>query len=114
MDIFNKEDSTDRQGLWLQLAKQSNYNAGNMAEICQISLRQLERYFEDDFSRSPLEWLTEQRMLAARHLLLQSQSVKEVAYSLSYKQTSHFCRDFKKCYEMTPTEFCIQLSFFLQ
>ncbi len=107
MDLFFKKSSSSRQQLWLELVVESNYNASQLAQICGISLRQLENYFMEDFGRSPHNWLTEQRMIAARKLLGASDSIKEVAFTLKYKQLSHFCREFKKCYGITPTDFCL-------
>ena len=94
----------ERQRLWPKLARKCGYNAGKLARICGLSLRQLERYFEEDYGRSPCDWLKEQRMVAARHVLRETKSVKGTALQLGYKQESHFCKSFKSCYGITPTK----------
>ena len=63
------------------------------------------RAFLDDLGRSPKAWLNEQRMIAARNLLFEGHSVKMVGCQLGFKQTSHFCREFKRSYCMTPSQF---------
>ena len=70
-----------------------------------MTLRQMERYFQDDFGCSPHEWLQEQRMVAARQLLMESNSVSSVARQLGFKQISHFSREFKRYYDLTPSVF---------
>ncbi len=70
-----------------------------------VSVRQLQRYFLDEIGRTPKAWLNEQRMIAARKLLFEGQSVKAVAIQLGFKQASHFCREFKRSYRMTPMQY---------
>jgi AraC-like DNA-binding protein len=43
--------------------------------------------------------------VAARSLLLTGDSVKKVALDLGFKQTSHFCRQFKFYNDLTPSEY---------
>ncbi len=96
--------------IWRELAADVAYKAANLADLYGITLRQMERLFERDLGLSPKIWLTQQRMIAARHLLLEGNSLKEVSYILHYKQVSHFCREFKRCYEMSPSEFSSQFA----
>jgi len=65
----------------------------------------LERQLKHDLGRSPKEWLNEQRMVAASFLLLSRGCVKEVSFELGFKQPSHFCREFKKVYSVTPVQY---------
>ena len=105
MNINFKNNKEFRRQFWYDMIRESHYNVNTMAEACGISLRQLERYFAKEFNLSPHEWLTQQRMIAARYLICQENTIKEVAFKLSYKQSSHFCREFKKCYGITPSEY---------
>ena len=71
-----------------------------------VSVRQLQRYFLEELGRTPKSWLNEQRMIAARKLLLvHGMSVKATSAQLGFKQPSHFCREFKRSYDMTPSQF---------
>lgn len=89
---------------WQQLAREVNYCPQRLAERSQLSLRQLERRFKLELGFSPRVWLKGQRLKAALVRLQGAESIKEIAYSLHYCQVSHFCRDFKLLFAMTPSE----------
>jgi AraC-like DNA-binding protein len=75
-----------------------------MAEQCHVSLRHLERHFKLEIGFPPRVWLKWQRLKAALVRLQGTASIKEIAYSLHYCQVSHFCRDFKLQFKITPSE----------
>jgi len=87
------------------LAQKARYNANNLARLYGISKRQLQRIFRRQGVYTPQQWLDEQRIIAAKQLLLSGCMVKQVASELGYKQTSHFCRHFKLQSNMTPSQF---------
>jgi transcriptional regulator GlxA family with amidase domain len=94
---------------WEDLAGTARYDAKELAQLCHLSVRQLERDFRHYLERSPQDWLNEQRIKAAQQLLLSSQpAIKVVALELGFKQSSHFCRQFKNQTRLTPTEFASQ------
>ena len=93
-----------RQG-WENLAGVAHYDVGELAKLGNLSLRQLQRDFRQNFGRTPQDWLNEQRIKAAQQLLLSGQPVKVVALELGFKQTSHFCRQFKSFNNLTPSQF---------
>lgn len=90
---------------WEQLAGAARYDAKELARLCHLSVRQLERDFRRNLERSPQHWLNEQRIKAAQQLLLAGDPVKKVAFDLGFKQVSHFCRQFKSQYHLTPSQF---------
>src|SRR4051812_27871468 len=92
-------------GKWEQLAQTARYDSNELARLCGISTRQLQRHFRRNFHCSPQYWLNERRLFVARNLLLSGESVKKVAFDLGFKQPSHFCRQFKSRNKMTPSEF---------
>src|SRR4051812_47968606 len=92
-------------GGWEGLAVTSRYDAKQLARLCGVSPRQLQRNFKRQLARSPQDWLNEQRIIAAQQLLLSGQPVKVVAFQLGFKQSSHFCRQFKRQSNMTPSEY---------
>lgn len=94
----------ERRSHWRLLAEESNYSPFRMAEQCQVSLRHLERRFKREVGPTPRVWLKWQRLKTALVRLQGTASVKEIAYSLHYCQVSHFCRDFKTHFRMTPSE----------
>ena len=89
------------------LAKLAGYRTAKLAKLCKLSVRQLERSLLRELGRSPCEWLNEQRILDAREPLLTGESIKKVAADLNFKQSSHFCRNFKEHFGMTPSEFVL-------
>jgi AraC-like DNA-binding protein len=90
---------------WEVTAQQARYDASEFARYCRLSPRQLQRKFRQTLNRTPQEWLDEQRIEAAKQLLMSGEPVKKVAFDLGYKQSSHFCRQFKSRNGVTPSEF---------
>ena len=54
---------------------------------------------------SPLYWMNRLRQVRGLALLNQGMSVKETAYELGYRQTSHFSREFKRFHGVPPSSF---------
>ena len=73
--------------------------------LCHVSVRQLERDFDEEMGRTPQDWLNEQRAVAARHLLLEGTELKQILKRLGFKQRSQFSRDFKKYHGISPSMF---------
>lgn len=90
---------------WKVSAATAHYNAKEMANLCNESLRQLQRDFRRQLGCTPQPWLNQQRAIVARDLLLSGLLVKTVAYELGFKQPSHFCRHFKCYFRTTPSQF---------
>jgi len=88
---------------WEAFAQANNYCATSLAEICEISPRQLERFFQRQFGKSPHQWLHDLRMRRACELLRDGTTAKETAFLLGYKTPSHFTHDFKKSFGAAPT-----------
>jgi AraC-like DNA-binding protein len=97
----------NRNQFWSLVAKSICYNAKELPGFFHVDIRQIERYFIKEFGRTPQDWLDEQRMIAARRLLLETQSPKHVASELGFRQISHFHRHFKRYYGMTPVEYLV-------
>ena len=97
--------ASTRGQFWNLAGRVARYNARLLAENAQTNIRQIERYCRKDLGRSPQELFNEQRIIAARALLLETGSVKRVAMELGFKQVSHFCRQFKHYYDITPSEY---------
>ena len=86
------------------MAEEAGYNAKQLAKRCGVSLRQLERFFPKATGKTPQQWLNYLRQQKAFELLTSGQSVKEVSIRLSYKQSSHFSREFKRFHGVPPSE----------
>lgn len=88
---------------WRAKARAANYHVGALAKQCRVSVRTLERQIKEQRDKSPHAWLHELRMIEARVLLLDDNSVKETAGMLGYKDTSQFSKDFKQYYSALPS-----------
>ena len=100
----------DRIAEWTPLALEACYNAKRMAVLCGVSQRQLERFWKSAHGQTPQAWLDELRMRKAQELLAAGFTVKETAFSLGFKQSSHFCRKFKIQTGVTPHQFIVTSS----
>lgn len=96
---------------WMELAELSSFRACELARHLGLSQRQVERYTRRQFTLTPQQWLRRMRMEKARELIPVMDSVKEVAYSLGFKQSSHFCREFKAHFGVTCSEYASSLRF---
>src|SRR5262245_27546789 len=68
------------------------YSAAALARHMGISARHLYRLFMREVGCPPGAWLREERLQAARRMLLGPVSVKHVALTLAFPQASQFCR----------------------
>jgi AraC-like DNA-binding protein len=67
-----------------------------------VSMRTLQRFFRSRYNKTVSDWLRELRLTEALQMIKCSDSVKKVAFDLGYKQPSHFTRDFKKKFGVSP------------
>ena len=88
---------------WEVLAESASFRPSQLAELCQTSLRTLERHFQRNYGLTVSHWLKELRLGKAYKALLEGKAVKEVAYDHGYKQMSHFSREFKNHFGISPS-----------
>lgn len=91
--------------MWKILAPLASYNSKNLAHFCGVSVRQLERDFQSHTKKSPKDWLTEQRLEAAKMGLMAGRSVKAIAFEAGFGSAAYFCRWFKDHVGLTPGSF---------
>ena len=85
------------------IAQLSVHSLSRRVNLSETRLRQL---FKRETSRSPMQYLRDLRMQHAEYLLRSSfLTVKEVAFYSGAQDISHFTRDFKKQYGLTPTAY---------
>jgi len=94
---------------WQDLAQRSGYNARVLARLCDVSLRQLERFTLEVHGKTPRASLRAMRMQRALELISGRTPVKEVAISLAYKSAAHFSNDFKEFFGAPPSQYVSDL-----
>ena len=77
-----------------------------LAEQCALSANYFHKLFRNTLNLTPANYQNLLRMNAALQLLDNNrQTVKSIAYELGFTDEAHFCRSFKKHYEITPGEY---------
>jgi len=76
-----------------------------LGHITSLSSSRLSHLFKIQTGFSPGMYLRRLKMEEARHLLVTSlMSVKEIMARVGYKSKSHFVRDFRRSFRLTPSE----------
>jgi AraC-like DNA-binding protein len=70
-----------------------------------ISADHLTRQFRQTMGITPVEYLKRYRFARALELLRQQQPVSEVCQAVGFRHISHFSREFKALFDMTPSAF---------
>lgn len=78
---------------------------GELAALCQMSVRQLTRGFRRNRGCSIGDYVAEYRVAQARQLLATDQSIKAIAYALGFASPSSFCYAFRRATAETPSQF---------
>jgi len=94
---------------WAKLAKQADYQPAQLATLCGISLRQLERNFEREFHKTPTVWLRELRCAEILSRLSKGERSKALASEFKFSDGSHLCHEFKKVYASSPRKLAFRL-----
>jgi len=92
-------------GKWLELAEEARFRASNIAKKLDVSSRQFRRVVRAIFGSAPEEVLTDGRLVLSKKVLQRRRRVKDAAVLLGYKQPSHFSRQFKARYGVSPKAF---------
>ncbi|HEX7854942.1 MAG TPA: helix-turn-helix transcriptional regulator [Sphingobium sp.] len=78
---------------------------GELAALCNISVRQLTRGFRASRGCSIGEYVVQSRIESAKRLLDRDESVKAIAYSIGFSSTSSFSYAFRRATGLTPRQF---------
>src|SRR5687767_11778611 len=81
---------------WPERAKLAQYHASELAKLCHVNQKALERFFHDAYATSPQKWLERCRQMHVEQLLKSETPLKEIAFLAGYKQASHLTRHFKE------------------
>lgn len=76
-----------------------------VAAMGNMSLATLKRRFRETYQCSPMQWIWARRLQMSALLLRTSDlPVPEVAYSTGFEDLSHFYRQFRRCFGVTPVQ----------
>jgi AraC family transcriptional regulator len=78
---------------------------GELAALCNLSVRQLTRGFQASRGCSIGIYMDHARAILAKRLLQSDHSIKEIAYSMGYNSPSSFSYAFRRSTGMTPSSF---------
>jgi transcriptional regulator GlxA family with amidase domain len=85
--------------------RRSQFSTEELARRVRLSPSRLRELFRKEIGIPPMRYLRLLRLESAKSLLEYSfLSVKEIAAEIGYGDISHFVRDFKRRYNVTPTE----------
>lgn len=88
------------------------FSIAALAEELQISETYLRREFQAAYKTSPIKFLKETRVKAAKHLLLTQQiTVSTIAQQCGYTSVSYFIQDFHKSVGESPNQYRQRLCF---
>ena len=77
-----------------------------MAEIVELSKPHFQRLFKNKVGVSPIAWLRERRLEKACELLeSEFLNIQQIGITIGMSDDSHFTRDFKRKYGVTPSEY---------
>ncbi len=92
-----------RIAAWESLATKACYSGVALARISGVSLRHLQRHIRARYAMTLGDWLNALRLRHSYQRLSEGLTTKEAAFSLGFKQVSHFSRSFKRQYGFSPS-----------
>jgi len=87
---------------------EKNWTIYELADICGYHPTYFTSIFKDSMGCTPKQFLINERIRKAKHLLLETKTVEEVSLKLGYTSIHYFCRNFKSITGLTPTEYKLQ------
>lgn len=85
---------------------QRDYTLAEMAYAVNLSTSHFYHLFKSETGMAPTRYVKEFRMSKAKELLETTfMSVKEIVTLIGAHDGSHFVRDFKRHYNLTPTQY---------
>lgn len=83
-----------------------DYTLAEMAHAVNLSPSHFYHIFKSETGMAPTRYMKEFRMNKAKELLETTfMSVKEILTQIGARDGSHFVRDFKRHYNLTPTQY---------
>lgn len=91
---------------YITLHPTESYTPARMAEMADLSRQRFSSLFKEQTGKSPMNYIKELRLTtAARRLLVSSDPVSDIAYSVGYEDPNYFIREFKSAFGYTPNQY---------
>lgn len=85
---------------------QHHWTVEELAQRIDVSVPHLQKLFKTQTGVSPIQYLRDLRLEKAREFLEDGfKRVNEISFEVGMPDDSHFTRDFKKKYGVTPSEY---------
>jgi len=87
------------------------FRVSELADYCNLSMRQLQRQFDETTGVSPKELARAIRFESIRERLMfdPNANLTDLAYEFGYTDQAHFIKDFKALTDKTPGEFASEM-----
>src|SRR5215468_966883 len=87
------------------------FRVAELADYCHLSVRQLQRQFDQTTGVSPKTLARAIRLESIRERLMfdPSPNLTDLAYEFGYTDQAHFIKDFKALTDKTPGEFALEM-----
>ena len=89
----------------LELAESEAFSVSGVADVLDLSNRQLEYAVERVSGLRPKELFRRHRMLLARRLVAEGFSLQVIAQRLGFKHYTHFASEVKSYFPLPPRQF---------
>ena len=102
----DENDPISRVVVYMQSNMSKEITVEELAESIYVSKSYLSRCFKQKMGMSLIEYLRLIRINAAKRLLVSTNnSIEEISSVIGYNSSKYFCRAFKKCTDMSPSEY---------
>jgi len=98
----------------LLYSSKGQFRVAELADYCNLSMRQLQRQFDETTGVSPKTLGRIIRFEAIRNRLMSdpNANLTDLAYEFGYTDQAHFIKDFKTFTDRTPSEYALELEQF--
>ncbi len=101
-----REPETEKMISYISAHYSENISNSELAKKANMSLSHFLRQFKKATGTSPVAFRNEQRIKAARSLILNSElNISQIAFTVGFSDSLYFSRAFKKSVGMSPMEF---------
>lgn len=114
--IRNVNTKLQKVSAYIRLHSKENITLDDLCSVCNFSKQHLIRTFHTEFGMSPISYINQYRINAAKELFYRDPrvSVKEVADEMGFSDQHYFSRLFTRVSGVTPTAYKLHLITFDQ